>query len=99
MNAYAKFLGAKKEKDRHMVFRILDYLSYVLFALFLLVMITDIALLPDVFLVPAFFFIVTLYIGGKAVEGLVDGVYRVMFIYGPPALLSFVTGIVLLFML
>ncbi|RNA67112.1 hypothetical protein [Alteribacter keqinensis] len=96
MNPYAKFLGVKKEKDRHTGFRLLNYFCYAAFILLLAAINTPFTLFPEeVYYVPAVFLLFTLYLGGKTIEGFVDGLLRVVFIFGLPAAISLVTTIVL----
>ncbi|TVP86057.1 MAG: hypothetical protein EA344_03980 [Alkalicoccus sp.] len=98
INSYAEFKGAKKEKDRKLVFRIIDYACYASFALLLTAMATDWNPLPEEgHLGAAFFFLGALYTGSHALEGGIDGKKQVIIMFGIPAAIAFVTGILFIY--
>jgi hypothetical protein len=98
INPYAEFKGAKKEKDRKPVFRIIDYACYVFGTLLIIAMGTGWNPLPEEgYLGATFFFLAALYTGSHALEGGIDGKKRVVLMFGIPALIGLVTAILFVY--
>ncbi|MCE7792182.1 hypothetical protein K8O68_07055 [Salipaludibacillus sp. CUR1] len=99
MNEYSRVLGVEKEKDRRMVFRIIDYLCYALFVLTLTAFFLPVNVFPEIVTGTIFIWTLAIYLGSKAIEGLVDKKMRMALFFGPTAILCLGLGIFLLVLL
>jgi hypothetical protein len=95
---YSKFLGVKKEKDRHIGFKVIDYLCYAALITLIIAINVEWNLLHDQSQhFTAFFIVVGIYGLSHTAEGLLDGKKRTVFLFGIPALLSIAFSFVFVF--
>lgn len=94
---YREFIGVKDEKDRKIIFKIIDYFCYASVIALVIAINVEWNLLQnqDQHYV-ALFLIIGIYTLTHGIEGLIDGKKLVAFLFGIPGLLSIGLSIILI---